>query len=587
MLFLLIMIFFHQVINRLEYRTQAKRTRERWTDIPAIRGHILTEYKSKPIAYNRNSFSINLVPSLIPQQKKSDLIMKLSDYLNLPILDIINKLSYYSKESLTEILIKKDVQFNTIQNIAEHIESFPGISWNDEPFRVYPEKELFSHIIGYIGNISQESLQILYADGYKPTSIIGKLGVEKFYDKRIRGVDGKQKRIVDAKNYTIDKQFDTRYLPEPGNDLYLTVDPDLQHNVQKIIGNSIGAAIVIKPSNGEILAMVSYPNYDPNVFIKDTVENQARRKKYALDKQFPFFNRNIQSSYPASSIFKLILATAILEKNILPVTQKLGCYGGTKIGNRFFKCHRYHTHVNLNEAIRDSCNTYFYQTGLQVGISTINEYAKYFGFGQISGIDLPGEIPGFVPSPIWKEATVGQKWFDGDTANTSIGQGFIKVTPLQIANLICIIVNDGLLFQPHLMKHIKKNNSNEIIETYKPKVVLKTDFKASTFQFLKDSMRQVVTDGTAAWAFATNPIMVAGKTGTAQAGEHSHSWFGGFGPVDAPVNEQVVVVAISEHANVDYKRWASRIVSMIFYAWKFDTDFEEAAKNLRFSSVSE
>jgi penicillin-binding protein 2 len=329
--------------------------------------------------------------------------------------------------------------------------------------------------------------------------------------------------------------------------------------------------------------MVSYPWYDPNDFYTDEGGNEFTR--LSLDANFPFLNRAIQSSYPPASTFKVLLTTAVVEEETFPQEQEVICEGSIFFGDRVFLCHKKTGHgaLSLMQGLAQSCDVYFYTIGTEaLGIDVIADYSRRFGFGQISGIDLPGEVQGLVPSPQWKESVYNAPWLGGDTVNISIGQGYLTTSPIQIANMIAMIVNEGTIYKPHLVKEIRDPISGKILEQIEPTVLRSSSIRESTFETVQQAMRGVITDGTAKVVITTDAVEVAGKTGTAEVGyaDRWHSWFAAYAPYNAENPEdQVVVVTMVEAAN-EWEWWAPKAANIIFQGIFADQTFDEAVEDL-------
>ncbi len=470
-----------------------------------------------------------------------------------------------------------------INRIAENIENFKGVTWNSKPIRSYLEPGSISHILGYVGDITTEEFQVLYNKGYNINSVVGKSGIEKYYDQTLRGEDGIHYKTVDVQGRKIQNVEVDDLLPENGNDLVLTIDRHIQTLAEEALGERVGSAVVLKPSTGEILALVSYPWYNPNDFYDDK-RGQIYRK-LALDNRHPFLNRTIQSTYEPASTFKVVMTTANLEEDIFPVDKTILCEGSVWFGNREFRCHvpEGHGWLVLHEALEQSCNVYFYTLGYKyLGIDIISDYARRFGYGSYTGIDLPGEISGLVPTPEWKERVYNTKWVGGDTVNTSIGQGFINVTPVQMADMMAMIVNKGIIYKPHILKEIRDSVTGELIEEKLPEIIHSSTIHQDTFDTMQQYLRGVITDGTAKVVITTKAVDIAGKTGTGEVGleDSWNAWFVAYGPYDAAPEDQLVVVTMVEAVN-EWEWWAIRAANIIFQGIFAGETYDEAIDSLR------
>jgi penicillin-binding protein 2 len=346
----------------------------------------------------------------------------------------------------------------------------------------------------------------------------------------------------------------------------------------------MGAVVVTRPSNGEILAMVSYPWYDPNLFSRSdmTLEYQT----LINDPYKPFINRAIQSSYPPASAFKILMTTGILAENVFSPDQSIDCSGEITYGDRLWRCHIRrpgHGRLNLQQAMAQSCDIYYWAVGRDyLGVERITAYAREFGFGELSGIDLPGEIAGFIPTPQWKERRFHERWLGGDTMNMSIGQGYTLVTPIQMANMVSMVVNDGLIYQPHLLKEIRDPVSGAVERTVLPSVLHESDIDPAVFETVRRDMRSVISEGTAQFPLNIRSVEIAGKTGTGEVGlqDQWHSWFAAFAPYRTDKPEERIVVSIIVEAVNRWEWWAPYASAIIFQGIFANQRYEEAVTAL-------
>ena len=411
----------------------------------------------------------------------------------------------------------------------------PGIIIMPRPVRNYPFGNLAAHVVGYLGEIDRWRLTKLADYGYKTKDIVGFGGVEEKYDYYLRQEEGGVSLEVDHRG-----RF-TRVLgyqpPKNGLDIQLTID----YKIQKIAGESLagrtGCAVILDPNTGEVIAMASSPSFNP----ADFVEQEKSLSGYFTNSSSPLINRAISSSYPPASVFKTVVATAALETRKINPSTTFVCSGSTLIGARKFSCWSTHGPQNLTEAVAHSCDVFFYRTGLLTGAQVIHDYAVKLGLGKTSGFELPYESSGFIPSPLWRKINKFKNWFDGDTANLSIGQGDCLVTPLQMARLMCVFANKGYLVTPYIVKTIDGRD----ISKYQKRITW-LSLKASTIDNVRNGLKAVAGDpeGTAS-VLSTLTIEVAGKTGTAQAPpKASHAWFAGFFPYKDP---KYVICVFLEH----------------------------------------
>ncbi|MBP7737186.1 MAG: penicillin-binding protein 2 [Spirochaetes bacterium] len=552
---LLLQLINLQLIQGKEYKAKARLNMESNVPIPAARGDIYDRNfkdgeKNVVIVSNRPSFNITTIPAKFKSKKKLyeilDLMSRLFDVNKDEIINEIN-----SGNPWERIVLKEDVEFDTIVKIASHQDKFPNIDWEDASVRVYNFSEMFAHLVGYVGSISQDEYKKLKTEGYKHYQKVGKSGIEKQYDILLRGRDGYVRRIVDVRQRTEGEEVGQR--PVAGDNLVLTIDYTIQNVLYDAMKDMKGAAIVLKPATGEIIAMVSKPDFDPNLIISKN--NTDIIKQLQKDKERPFLNRVIQSKYPPASTFKLVTAVAALETEKATPEKSYYCPG--KYTLKGYKDHDFydydaHGTVDLYWAIAKSCSVYFYQLGLLTGPTVLMRYAEDFGLNQKSGIDIPGEVAGFVPSRQWKYKAFGQPWFDGDTVNMSIGQGFLHVTPMGMCEFVSALVNNGIVYRPHLIKEIRTNDNSRVLKTFPRKKIREIPLSPLTLEAVKKGMRMGVMSGTSG-RLGYLKVPVAGKTGTAQTRSirqekySQHAWFVGYAPYEGTPESSIVTVVLVEY----------------------------------------
>jgi penicillin-binding protein 2 len=576
-------LFFLQVIRGWEYKRQARAVTRRELPIPAQRGEIFDRNNDFPLVVNQDSFAVDLIPAEVPAASRAEELGRLAQVLELSLAEVRKRVPEKYYHLYQPIEIKGGVAFETIAYLAEHLARFPGVTWHNKPIRNYLIPGSLSHVIGHVGDITREEIQVLYNQGYSFGSVLGKSGVEKQYDRLLRGKDGKRFQVVDVREKYLAKRPDEDIPPEPGRNLVLTIDRRIQLLAEKALGPRIGSVVVLKPATGEVLAMVSYPYFDPNLFFTEEASEEFNR--LSLDPSFPFLNRAIQSVYPPASAFKMVVSTALVEEEAFPLTRKILCTGQLAYGDRIFRCHRKTGHGPLDffEGLAQSCDVYFYTVGDLLGVERLSYYARDFGLGQPTGIDLPAEVGGFVPTPEWKEKVHHMKWLGGDTLNMSIGQGFLAVSPLQMANIVAMIANEGKVYRPHVLLQVRDATSGAVLERTAPELLHVSAVRRETFQTVQQALRKVITEGTANVVITTKAVEVAGKTGTGEAGleEQWHSWFAAYAPyrTDRP-EERVVVVVMVEAVN-PWEWWAPKAADVIFQGIFARQTFEEAVETLR------
>ena len=555
LIILLIQLINLQFIQGKEYLQKSRMNMENSIPITASRGEIYDRnfkigVNNAVIATNRSSFNLTTIPARFASEKDfHNTIRNLSKLLNITYSELISSIKEGGQWQ--RVVIKEDVAFDVIVKIASHEDLFPNIKWEAVPVRVYNCGNMFSHVVGYIGSISRKEYRLLSKSGYKHYHKIGKTGIEKEYDVILRGIDGYVRRIVDVKNRVEGEEVGVH--PITGKTIVLTIDKNVQEIAYEAMTNLKGSVVVAKPSSGEILALISKPDFDPNLIISKNNYEIIRALNNNIDN--PFINRAIQARYPPASTFKLITAIAALEEDKWNPNRTVYCPGKYTLHgykDRDFYCYKYHGIVDMYMAIAESCSVYFYQLGYKIGPTIILKYAHYMGLGEKTGIDIPSEIKGFIPSKNWKLKTFGQPWYDGDTINLSIGQGFISVTVVGMANFLSGVVNNGVINKPHLVKEIRSHDNKTIISKILPEKLKEIPLAKLTLNTIKIGMRRAVTEGTAR-RLKYIKVPVAGKTGTAQTRSRrkddatQHAWFIGYAPYRGKVEKSIVVAVLVEY----------------------------------------
>jgi penicillin-binding protein 2 len=424
---------------------------------------------------------------------------------------------------------------------------------------------------------------VLYNKGYTPGDTFGKSGIEKQYDQILRGTEGKRFRVVDARERHMTDDEERVVPPQPGLNIVLTIDRRIQRLCEKALGQRNGAVVVLKPSTGEILALVSYPTFDPNRFFSPDAADYFT--KLSVTPSFPFYNRAIQAVYPPASAFKVVMTAAIADDGSIPINRAVRCAGKLEFGDRVFNCweKKGHGYQDLMGALAQSCDVYFFTMGNELGVDRILSYAREFGVGSLTGIDLPEERSGLLPTPEWKERTKHMKWLGGDTLNLAIGQGFVTLSPLQMADMVALVVNEGTVFRPHLLKETRDPVTGQIVTSSRSEALHVSAISHESFRIVQEAMRGVVTKGTASPVLTTRVVEVAGKTGTSETGTERqwHSWFAAYGPYRTDNPEERVVVVVMVEASENWEWWAPKAANLIFQGIFARQTFEEALAMLK------
>jgi penicillin-binding protein 2 len=542
-----------QIIQEAKYKELSQHNYLRIVPLKAPRGDIY-DRNGALLASNRPSFNIALFRNkayLTPHRLKI-----LAEHLDLKANYLQELLERYRQVPLyLPVVIKEDASFEEVAYLEARKLRIPEILIEVEPKRIYLYGEHAAHLLGYIGEVSREQLDNDIFEEVQMGDIVGKSGLENWYNKVIMGKNGYIEQKVDAKGVLAGSLMTRK--PISGSDAYLTIDINLQSYVEAIMKDMIGAAVGIDPQTGEVLFMVSTPTFNPNDFARRfTQENWLQ---IVNNPAHPLQNRCISGFYPAGSVFKLLIAVAGLEEGVITPETRFTCNGSIYIyGHQFFCNSRGgHGSVDLYRAISRSCNIYFYQVGKGLGIEKIAQYARKFGFGTTTGIDLPFEFGGLIPDPQWKYRLKGKPWYPGETISVSIGQGAVGITPLQLALFTAAIANEGTLVQPRVLKEVRNKNGKLIYkQPLKPKK--KVTIKYTNAQAIKKGMWGVINDHGTGWRAFVEDFNAAGKTGTAQIVSQKqfikseslpyelrdHSWFTCFAPFDEP---EIVVAVLIEH----------------------------------------
>lgn len=546
---LLIRLFYLQIIKNKYYSGLSRNNKEQIIPIEAHRGEIY-DRNGVMVAENVKVYVMYMIPTYLPKNyfEREELLYRVSKIFNIDLEQIKSTLDKLPKNSYESIEITDNMTMEQISYLAERAEEFPGVYYGSKSVRNYPLGETMTHILGYIGNISQEEFESKRIEGYRRNSMIGKEGVEQFYDKELRGIDGYVQWIVDSRNRVKETISPAVGRPIPGKKLILSIDSKIQKDAEDLLYGQVGTIIVSRPTTGEILAMVSAPWYDPNIFI-----GKIDREKYVElinNPANPFWNKAIRGRYPPGSTFKLILSSGSLAEGRITANTTRFCGGGMWIENKFFKCTRQHGYINMYRAIQYSCNTYFYTMAYELGPNFIKKYAEIFGFNSTTGIDLPGEKVGVVPSADWKRRKIGEYWWDGDTLQYAIGQGYMSATPIAVHMATSAIINDGVMYRPHVVKEIRSSQTDEVIYNNDKVVIKKLDIPQNVFTVVKEGMRMAVDGGTARNGAWSPYVKLAAKTSTAQTAQgKDHTWITIFGPYNQrPTDDMVAVTVMLEHS---------------------------------------
>nr|MBN2278583.1 penicillin-binding protein 2 [candidate division Zixibacteria bacterium] len=539
-------LVYHQVLKHRMFQEQSESNRIRIQPVIPKRG-LVYDRNLQVIADNRLSFTVSLVPF---ERVKDVTLPRLSVLLEMDEDDIEKRAKANFISRYIPSPIKRGLGIDIISILEEQGQSYPGITYSAESVRRYADSLSAATFIGHIGEVSPEEIKSGGERDYRLGSLVGKQGIEKTYDRLLRGIEGTEFIEVSARGQIVGPYEGKEKTPAvPGNDLILTIDRDLQRFIVSQFDSLdySGAVVAMDPRTGDILGLASFPDFDANIF--SGVIAPEIWEQIVSDSNHPLLNRPLTGLYPPGSTAKLITAGAALELGLVTEEYLLKpCFGGMQFGNRFFKCWERGGHGKLNmvHAIEQSCDVYFYQLGQMMGVDAWGEYARRCGFGKKTSIDLPGELAGIVPNSAYYDKLYGpHKWTPYLVLNLAIGQGEFTITPLQLAQFYCGLANEGKVYRPHLLKEIIHPDGSH--EDVAPVLSFTLPFSKKTMTILTEALELVVQGerGTAR-GLRNKYYNISGKTGTAQNphGE-DHSWFAAFAPSDDP---RIVVVALVENA---------------------------------------
>ena len=540
-----------QVLGAANFRSLAEQNRIRKVPILAARGKLF-DRENRLVVDNYPSVSCFLVRE---QNRNVDADLPLiAQGLHVDLEQLRATLRHYRlSPGYQPIPIKQDITADEQAFIEAHRNELPELETIDEERRLYPRDGFAAHLVGYVGEVSEEDLNQSRYAYYQPGDVVGKAGVEATYDQLLRGQDGSRDVIVDSHGREVGYLRTQHAIP--GQDLKLTIDLDLQRTAEVALGDASGAVIAIDPRNGEILALVSHPSYDPNAFAVRI--NRTDWTKLITDPRHPLMNKAIQDQLAPGSTFKIIMAAAGLQEGVAQ-NMRVNCVGGGTFYGRFFKCDKHHGVLSIQQAIPLSCDTFFYTLAQRLGIDTIARYATSLGLATRTGIDLPNEMAGIMPSTQWEMRNFHQKYYAGSTISVGIGQGETQVTPLQLVRALSGIASNGHLVRPHVVAfgQLPADFHQAVLDSFPGSGDKNVQLSQDTWMTITDGMAAATTTGTAA-ASHIEGVDFAGKTGTAQVvgGGDTHvkggaktpnSWFVGMVPRRNP---ELAIVVLQEHGD--------------------------------------
>lgn len=552
--------YYLQVSQQEHYHTLAEANRISILPLVPNRG-LIYDRNGKVLAQNYSAYALEIVPSEVPDIEST--LDELATIIEITLTDRqrFKKLMKESKR-FKSLPLRNRLTDVEIASFATNRYRFPGVEIKARVFRQYPEKEIISHVVGYISRINDQDLEQLELDGelnnYRGSHHIGKIGIEQSYEKQLHGITGFEEVETDAAGRSI--RVLSRTPSTPGNNLILSLDLGLQEAAEKAFGDHRGALVALDPNNGEVLAFVSKPGYDNNLFIGGIDQENWNLLNHSIDR--PLNNRALRGVYPPGSTFKPFMALAALELGKRTPEYSMSDPGyfslpGVDRRYRDWKPGG-HGKVNLHKSLVVSCDTYYYSLANDLGIDNIHSFISQFGLGKKTGIDIEGEVSGLLPSSAWKMRQYKQKWYAGDTISVAIGQGYNLATPLQLAFATTIIANEGKAYLPRLVKQIQNSQTGDI-EDIPAKLLYKLNLKPKNIEIVKNALVDVTRPGgTAAKVGANAAYTFAGKTGTSQVigikqGERyneksinerhrDHAMFIAYAPAEAPKIALAVLV---------------------------------------------
>ncbi len=525
-------LFYFQILRSSHYRSLSLKNSIRVIPVQASRGGIY-DREGKVLAKDEISFDLVIIP-----QEVSDIdltLKRLSEITGTKKKELKKNYRRNYRLPFVPVQVAQNLKVEDAFRIEEKLSNVAGALIFSSPRRIYPNDDVASHVIGYIGKIAAPELKRLKAYGYSIKDLVGKSGVEKYYDSYLQGEDGGIQIEVDSRSKEVSRLGFKE--PRRGRDITLTIDLGLQRFIDMLFKDKNGAFIVMEAKTGRILGLVSSPEFDPNAF---TFGSNRDRARILTDKRHPLLDRAISCTYPPGSTFKVVVATAGIATGAITKATTFMCKGIFFVGKRGFKCWKRsgHGYQNIIDALTHSCNVFFYNLGKALGAEELHRYALAFGLGTTTGIDLPSEAKGIAPGPFWKRFVLKKPWYEGDTINYSIGQGYLLITPIQMLRVITIIANEGYCPQPFIVEEIEGRKVSQKRDYI-------TRFKPGVFKLVKEGLFNVVNSPTGSGQRAkVKDLSISGKTGTAQPGTKgdTHAWFMGYLPSDNPKISFVVFV---------------------------------------------
>lgn len=573
---LFVRLFYLQILEGDEYRRLSENNSIRLQSVEAPRG-LIFDAADRLLVDNRPSFDLSVIPK--DAKPLEETIRKLARYMNLPQEEFFKKVEAARGRGVYKpILLKQDIGRDAMAAVEVHKYDLPGVEINIRAVRHYLHSHLGSHLIGYLGEINAKELQSSRYLGCKSGDYVGRFGVEKAFENQLRGKRGGRQVEVNVKGQMVRvlKTVDA----VPGNNLSLTIDSGLQKRAEELLADKVGAVVAMDPNTGYVLTMASNPSFDQNEFVSGLSHDEWNALISNPDR--PMENKVVQSEYPPASTYKIVTAIAALEEGVIDEKTEVYCAGQMAFGDRVFRCWKKggHGEVDIYRALAESCDVYFYQAGLAIGVDKLAAHAREFGLGSPTGISLDNEAYGLIPTSEWKRRRLGSSWQRGETLNVAIGQGYNLSTPIQMLVLVAAVANGGTQYEPQIVKHIGTADG-VTVKDVQPKVKKKLNIGSKTLEIVKKGLWQVVNGnrGTAR-GIQLKGIPISGKTGTAQlvarkeseeedAREEEelhprhrpHAWFVAYAPSEDPRIAVAVIVEHGEHGSTAAAPIAKEIIA--------------------------
>lgn len=548
-------LFFLQILQGERFTYLAENNRIRLKKIPGTRGMVF-DRKGQLLVDSRPSYDLLFVPEDAAEPEPT--LRHLARLLGRDEGDFLELLDKdKTRPPYEEIVLGRDIDWRYVVAVEAHQLDLSGVTLRIRPRRSYVSNSMAAHLLGYLGEISRNQLKTQRVKGYGMGDEMGQFGLEKKWEEHLRGLSGGQQVEVDALGRRVRVLHEVEDVP--GHSVFLTLDRDLQETAHEALQGKDGAIVALDVNSGAILALVSTPAFDPNVFARGISSEEWRA--LVRDQRHPLTNRTVQGQYPPASTFKIVLAIAALEEGLISPETRIFDPGYYVVGNRTFRDWKKGGHgwVDLHKGIVESCDVYFYQLGQRLGIDRIAKYARLLGLGEKTGIELDDEKAGVIPDTEWKKMRFGQPWFPGETPSAAIGQGYVSVTPLQMANMMAAVANGGILYRPWFVRKVESLDG-KLIREYGPERIRSLALKETTLNQIRRALTDVVNSGAGTGGRARSDLVeIAGKTGTAQVAEmrggfikseqlpyliRDHAWFVAYAPADKP---EIAVAVLVEH----------------------------------------